>query len=264
MLKHVDVRGAKLAVYDRGAGPPLLFVHGFPLEHHMWEPQVREFSTTHRVIAVDLRGFGQSSAPEPTAVSTMQDFAADCAGVLDALNVDGPVTFCGLSMGGYIAWQFVDKFPERVARLVLCDTRAGADTPEAAAMRLKMAEHVLEAGPELVAAAMLPKLFAIETAKQRPELVEQVRQMILRASPTGIAAAQRGMAQRPDVRERLGAIRVPTLVIVGEHDAISPPDEMRQIAEGIPSAEFIVIPNAGHMSTMENSTDVNAAMRGFV
>src|SRR3569833_2824375 len=141
MLKHVNVRGAKLAVYDKGQGPPLLLAHGFPLEHHMWEPQVREFRTTLRGSAVVLRGCGQSSAPLPTAASTMQDFAADCASVLDALKVDGPVTFCGLSMGGYIAWQFIDKFPERVAKLALCDTRAGADTPEAAAMRLKMAEH---------------------------------------------------------------------------------------------------------------------------
>ena len=184
--------------------------------------------------------------------------------MLDALSVDGPVTFCGLSMGGYIAWQFVDKYPERIAKLVLCDTRAAADTPEAAAMRLKMAEHVLEAGPELVAAAMLPKLFATETAKQHPEMVERTRQMILRASPAGIAAAQRGMAQRPDMRGKLGSIRVPTLVIVGEHDAISPPDEMRHIAEGIAGAEFVVIPSAGHMSTMENAEAVNAAMRGFI
>src|SRR3569623_901057 len=101
MLKHVNVRGAKLAVYDKGQGPPLLLVHGFPLEHHMWEPQVREFSPTHRVIALDQRGFGQSSAPEPTTDTSMQDFGAVCGGGLDALCVDGPVTFCGLSMGVY-------------------------------------------------------------------------------------------------------------------------------------------------------------------
>jgi pimeloyl-ACP methyl ester carboxylesterase len=262
MLKHFDVQGTKLAAYVKGDGPPLLLVHGFPLDHHMWEAQIAEFSKTHQVIAVDLRGFGASAPAEGT--TTMRQFADDCAAVLDALDIQEPVTFCGLSMGGYVAWQFVGLHTKRLARLILCDTRAIADTPEAAAGRHKMAEHVMKAGTEFVAQAMLPKLFATSTAAERPQLIESARAMINRASPSGIAAAARGMAERPDVTAMLPTIRVPTLVIVGEQDAISTVDEMRSIAAAMPNAEFVVIPHAGHMSTMENPEAVNAAMRRFL
>ncbi|HEX3870715.1 MAG TPA: alpha/beta fold hydrolase [Pirellulales bacterium] len=262
MLMKFDVNGTRLSAYVTGQGEPLLFVHGFPLDHHMWEAQVHEFAQTHHVIAVDLRGFGASAPAEGT--TTMQQFADDCAAVLDALKVEQLVTLCGLSMGGYVAWQFIERHSDRLARLVLCDTRAIADSAEGAAGRHTMAARVVAEGSDVVATAMLPKLFAARTQRDHPELIERAKQMIARASSTGIAAALRGMAQRPDVTARLPSIRVPTLVIVGQEDAISTVDEMRAVANSIPNAELVVVPDAGHMSPMENANVVNAALRKFL
>jgi 3-oxoadipate enol-lactonase len=261
-MKTIDAGAVRLQVYDAGAGEPILFVHGFPLNHSMWQAQLTALADGHRVIAPDLRGFGGSMVTEGTV--TMEQFADDCAALLDALKIHEPITFCGLSMGGYVGWQFFRRHRDRLKRLVLCDTRAVADSPEAAETRRKMAEHVTQAGTEAVAKAMLPKLFAAATLEQQPATVAAVQRMILTSPPAGIAAAQRGMAARPDVRAWLPTMDVPTLVIVGEEDAISPPEEMRQLADAIPGATFVKVSAAGHMAPMENPTAVNTAIREFM
>jgi pimeloyl-ACP methyl ester carboxylesterase len=194
----------------------------------------------------------------------MQQMADDLAGLLDALAVREPIVFCGLSMGGYVAWQFALRHRPRLSRLILCDTRAIADTPEAAAGRLKTAERVLTEGPGVVAEAMLPKLFAPDTAQNQPQVVEATRQVILQTKPAGIAAALHGLAQRPDVTEHLPRIDVPTLVICGEHDAISPPAEMEQFATKMPQARFVKIAGAGHMAPLEAPQAVNVAIKEFL
>lgn len=261
-IKPITVNGIRLKVFDRGQGPALLFVHGFPLDHTMWTGQLEAFASTHRVIAPDLRGFGGSDVTAGSV--SMEQMADDCAALLDALDVRERVTFCGLSMGGYVAWQFVRKHAARLGRLVLCDTRAVPDTPEAAEGRRKMADHVLAHGTEAVATAMLPKLFAPTTVQAQPEVVEATRQVILAAKPAGVAAAQHGMAARPDTRPLLATIRVPTLVVVGESDVISPPAEMREMADAIAGARFVTIPNAGHMSPLEQPAAFNDALRAFL
>ena len=262
MLRTIDSSGVRYRVDDQGTGPAILFVHGFPVDHTMWSAQIAAFSKTHRVIAPDLRGFGGTDGAL-YAVS-MEQFADDLIGLLEALRVDRPIAFCGLSMGGYIGWQFALRHPEWLGRLILCDTRAAADSPEAAENRLKMADVVIKEGPEPVARAMMPKLFAATTTERQPALTERVRQMVMATAATAIAAAHRGMAVRPDVTSALPGLRVPTLIIVGEHDAISPPAEMKAIAEALPNARFAVIPDAGHMAPMENPVAVNLAIREFL
>jgi 3-oxoadipate enol-lactonase len=262
MLRTIEVGGVRYRVADEGLGPVILFVHGFPLNHTMWAAQIAEFSKTHRVIAPDLRGFGGTDGALYSV--SMEQFADDLARLLEALDVDGPIAFCGLSMGGYVAFQFLQRHPRWLGQLILCDTRAASDTPEVAANRLKMADIVMKDGPEPVTWTMIPKLFAPGTTEREPALTDQVRQMVMGTASVAIAAAYRGMAVRPDVTSLLPAIRIPTLVIVGEHDAISPADEMRSMAAGIPNSRFVLIPAAGHMSPMENPTDVNAALRAFL
>lgn len=262
MLRNIEVSGVRYRVMDQGVGPAILFVHGFPLDHTMWSAQVEEFSKTYRVIAPDLRGFGGTDGAL-YAVS-MEQFADDLADLLSALQVERPITFCGLSMGGYIGWQFALRHPTWLGRLIQCDTRAAADSTEAAANRLKMADIVLKEGPEPVAWAMMPKLFDPSTPQRQPALVDRVRQMVMQTSPIAIAAAHRGMAVRPDVTSQLAHFRVPTLVIVGEHDLISPAAEMKGIADSLPNARFVSVVNAGHLSPMENPTVVNAAIREFL
>ena len=261
-MPTISLPDISLNYFDSGDGPPILFVHGFPLDHTMWRHQLSEFSQTHRVIAPDLRGFGQSDVTSGTV--TMEQFADDLAALLDALGVSEPVVFCGLSMGGYIGWQFFKRHRNRLTALIQCDTRAIADTPEGVGNREKLARLVLENGTEPVAAAMLPNLFTEATTPARQAAVEETRQAVLRTSPDGIAAASLGMSVRPDVTADLPSIDVPTLLIVGEEDRISPVEEMRGIADAIPGAELAVIPDAGHMSPLENPEAVNAAIRDLL
>jgi pimeloyl-ACP methyl ester carboxylesterase len=228
----------------------------------MWNGQLDGLSDSCRVIAPDLRGFGGSEVVP--GVATMEQMADDLAGLLDSLAIQEPVVFCGLSMGGYVAWQFALRHRRRLSKLILCDTRAIADTPDAAAGRLKTAERVLKEGSAVVADGMLPKLFGPQTQTAQPAIVEATRQVMLRTSPAGIAAALHGMAQRPDVTPRLSEIDVPTLVIGGEHDAISPPAEMRSFAAKMPNARFVEVPGAGHMAPLESPDFVNAAIKEFL
>lgn len=262
MLRDVDVNGVRVRVMDVGTGPVILFVHGFPLNLTMWNAQIDEFRKTHRVIAPDLRGFGGTDGALYSV--SMEQFADDLAALLDVLGIRQSITFCGLSMGGYIGWQFAQRHPWRVARLIACDTRAAADSAEAAANRLRMAEIVLQEGPEPVAWAMMPKLFAQCSSHHCPQIVESVRQMVMTSNPVAIAGAHRGMAVRPDMSAFLTSLRVPTLVICGEHDVISPSAEMQAFAATIPGAEFVAIPDAGHMAPMEQPDRVNAAIRQFL
>jgi 3-oxoadipate enol-lactonase len=255
-----------LAYIDRGKGRPILLVHGFPLDHTMWNPQIEVLSDQYRVIAPDLRGFGQSllGQIDPTRGLSMEQYADDLSELLDALQISEPIALLGLSMGGYIAWQFIRKFPKRVRSLVQLDTRAIADNDEARAGRIKMAENVAEWGAARVAEMMGPKLFRQQAFTTQPEIITATRRVVESTSPAAISAAQRGMAARPDVTDQLPKITVPTLVIVGDQDVISPPAEMQSIAAAIPGAKFVVIPDSGHMTTLEQPDAVNEALLRFL
>lgn len=259
-MKKIAINGIPWAALDRGEGMPLLLVHGFPLDHTMWDAQIASLSARYRIIAPDLRGFGQSE-PSDGAVS-MQDFADDLAALLGELGVEEPVVLCGLSMGGYVALEFWRRHRRRLRGLVLCDTRAVPDTPEAAAARLATADRVLREGPEFLAESMLPKLFATANQQPEPEYVTATRRVILATDPRGIAAAARGMAQRRDFAPLLPQVDVPTLVLVGEQDAISTPHEMRGMAQAIPAARYVEIEGAGHMAPLEKPAEVTAAIVG--
>ena len=195
-MKSITVNSFEMAVVDSGAGDPLLLVHGFPLDHSMWNEQIEVLSADYRVIAPDLRGFGESPFNWDNVAETEQTierFADDLDALLYALEVTGQVHYCGLSMGGYIAWQFWRKYSSRVGSLILCDTRATADTPEGVKGRKKMAEQVLREGSIAAAEAMMPKLLWPETANRKPEVARAIRQMILRTAPATICAAQRAI-----------------------------------------------------------------------
>lgn len=267
MIKQIVVGDRPMSVYDEGSGPTILFVHGFPLSHAMWRGQLESLKSRFRVVAPDLRGFGGSLLPTDAAAeakSTMRQMADDCAALLDALRISEPVVLCGLSMGGYVAWQFAKHYSGKLRGLILCDTKAASDAPEAAETRRKMAEHVLKHGTSAVAEAMPGKLFAQVTHQEKPEIVAGIRKTIEATDPQGLAAAQRGMAEREDARAWLPQIAQPTLVIVGREDAISPVDEMRAIAEAVPGAKFHVVEQAGHMAPLEQPGIVNSLIADFV
>ncbi len=261
-MKQIPIGDTTLSVFDDGRGPVVLFVHGFPLDHTMWIEQLSALAADYRVIAPDLRGFGGSAPVE--GVLSMEQLANDCAALLDVLGIHEPITFAGLSMGGYVAWQFALQHASLLGKLVLCDTRAAADNPAGVETRLKMAEHVLAHGTDAVAEAMPLKIFGQHTLEHRDDRVESIRATIRNTRPATIAAAQRGMAARPDVTALLPTIRVPTLVIVGEEDTISPRAEMQAIAESIPGARLQLISQDGHVGPLEQPGQVNRALCEFL
>lgn len=262
MSRIVPVTGGSLSVDVQGTGKPIVLVHGFPLDRRMWREQIGPLSATHQVINPDLRGFGQSVVTP--GETTMVQMADDLAAMLDGLAVREPVVLCGLSMGGYIAWQFFLRHRDRLAGLILCDTRAVADSPDSAALRHKAAAQVLADGPEALAEAMHHRMFSRSTKEHRTQITTFIREMMLGQSREGIAAAARGLAARIDATPVLAQIDVPALLVVGNEDKISPADEMRDMARQIRGAEFAEIPDVGHMAPLEAPGPVNAAMLAFL
>ena len=261
-MTAVQIDDLCMTFSDRGQGHPVLLVHGFPLDQHMWKAQCDALALDFRMIAPDLRGFGGSDGTEN--VLTMEQFADDLAVLLDRLKIEEPVTFCGLSMGGYVALQFLRKYPSRVHALILCDTRSAADTTQTAEGRYRLAEQVMREGSQAAAEAMIPKLVSKTTHTERPEAVRAVQEMILSTRPESIAAALRGMAIRPDMTGMLPEIDVPVLMIVGEEDQITPPEEMRQMADHIDSCRVVVVAGAGHLPPMEQPRAVTRSLLRFL
>jgi len=252
-----------LAYDDNGPGPVVVLLHGFPLNRKVWTAQETSVGSIYRVIAPDLRGHGGSAAPG--GIYTMDEMASDVLELLDALQLNEPVVLGGLSMGGYVALSLMARAPDRFRGLMLMDTRATADTPEAARNREQLAVTVeTTASTKPVVDAMLPKLFSDETRARRADLILPVRGGMERMSPRGMAGALYGMAQRPDRTAELANIRVPTLVLVGEHDVITPPDEARKLAGAIPGARLAIIPGAGHLAPLENPSAADEAILQFL
>lgn len=245
-----------------GKGEPILFLHGFPLDHSMWREQIDFFSSEYQVIAPDFRGFGQSDIVD--GVSSMEQLADDMDGVLTSLGVTEPVVVCGLSMGGYVAWQMLKRHRRRVKAAIICDSRTAADSKEAGDVRRRLVNQVLADGIDRVIASMMPKLFHEEAYAYRAQLVGEARAIIRRQHPVGVAAALRGLATRPDMTDWVASIDVPTRLIVGTGDRITPPAEMKQIAEKIPRASLIEVPEAGHLTPLENPNAFNDAVLSFL
>jgi 3-oxoadipate enol-lactonase len=254
------INGIQLAYDDEGQGTPLVFLHAFPMNRRMWMPQRAALASRYRVIALDLRGHGESDAP--LWRYSLDLFAEDLRALLDHLAVQQAVMI-GLSMGGYLLFAFHRNYPERIKALVFADTRAEADKPEQVTWRFQLAQRAHTLGASVVADEMVPKLLA-SGSQARPELVEQVRAIIHSTPVTGIAGDLMAIAERPDSTGQLAGIRCPTLVIVGQQDGLTTPDENRRIAEGIAGARLAVIPAAGHLSSLEQPEAFNAALRSFL
>lgn len=257
----VKIAGGDVDYDVRGDGPALLLLHGFPLDRSMWEPQVDAFAATHTVVRFDARGFGGS--PPGEGALTMERIAADAAALLDHLGI-GRAALCGLSMGGYAAFAFVRRHAERLRALVLTNTRAAADDPDARRRRAELAEEVRRRGAAAAVEAFLPKLLGETTQREKPELVAHVRAMGMAASTQGVVDALAGLASRADSLPTLREIQVPALVISGEEDVISPPDEARAMHAAIAGSRVEIVPRAGHMSNLENPGAWNAAVSTFL
>jgi 3-oxoadipate enol-lactonase len=255
---EVNLNGIRVRYEDEGAGPTVLMLHAFPLAGAMWREQVAALRERYRVIVPDLRGFGGSDAPPGPYL--MDQLADDNAILLSQLGITRAAVV-GLSMGGYIAFSIWRRHRELVAALVLADTRAGADSEEGRATREANARLAESQGAPVIAAKMIPNLVAPEaTQAVRDELTA----LITANSTTGIAGALRGMALRPDSQPDLATIDVPTLIIVGEEDSLTPPSESEAMHAALASSTYVSIPRAGHLSNLEQPERFSAALSAFL
>lgn len=251
-----------LAYLDSVPDLTALLIHGFPLNSQMWWPQLRALNQQARLIAPDLRGHGESEAvPGPYSMALLAD---DCMSLLDSLGISEPVVIGGLSMGGYVAFEIVRRYPQRVAGLLLTATRASADSEQARAEREKAIVNVQTQGVGPLAAGMLPRLLSPITYENDHQLVEFLMQMMESTSPNGAIGALQAIRDRSDSRPTLPDIGVPTLIIHGADDQIVPLAEAQAMQAAIPQAHLIVLPDAGHMPNLEQPDAFNAALGEFL
>lgn len=242
--------GRRLHWWEAGSGEPLLLIHAFPLNNQMWTDVMSPLAQRHRVIAPDLRGFGQN-APETTGYRLV-DLAVDLHQMLDQQIGDQSVCVVGVSMGGYIAHEFWEWNPVRVKNLVLSATKATGDSAEARQARLQMAVDVEEKGVRQVTEPMLDRLLGKTTRSLRPHLADRVRHLMDSNPPLAIRWAQEAMAERADWWDRLPAITCPTLCLAGEEDPLIPSELLEQMASRLPRGEFVSLPSTGHLGPIES------------
>ncbi len=239
----------------------LLLIHAFPLNARMWDQQLALATTGWRDIAPQLRGF-DSGAGDPPA-SSVDDYAGDIIDLLDALHVDQAVV-AGLSLGGYVAFALLRLAARYIQGLILADTRSQADTPDGAAGRVRMLQLVQERGPSAVADEMVPKLLGATTRSTQPAIEDRVRSLVNANSTEAIAGAVRALMTRPDSTPLLASIHVPTLIVVGEEDTLTPPALSEEMQRSIGGSQLVRIPHAGHLSNIEQPESFNAALAAFL
>jgi 3-oxoadipate enol-lactonase len=244
-----------------GVGPPVVLLHPFPANHDLWKPAARALVAHYRVILPDLRGHGDSEIGAGPA--TMEKHAADIARVLDHEEVRR-APLIGVSIGGYVLFEFWRKHRERVEALALCNTKAAGDTFEARAGRLQAAAEVIERGTEPFFESMLPKLIGKTTHSTRPDLVEGALRMMRKMSAEDVAMVQRGMAERPDSMDTLKTINVPTLLVTGDEDIFTGVADAELMRQNISGSQMRVIAKAGHYSLWEQPEEMGKLLRQFL
>jgi pimeloyl-ACP methyl ester carboxylesterase len=264
---EVSVGDVVVRYDDRGTGDPIVLVHGHPFDGSMWWPQVEWLARGGwRVIVPDLRGYGQSPLPrgaDRSAKTTLDVFADDIRAVVDQLGLDRFV-LGGLSMGGQIVMEFYRRFPDRIRALVLADTAATAESADGRRVRNDTADRVLDEGMASYAEDLLPMMLAPTSIRLLPGVADHVSAMMRRTSPSGAAAALRGRAERPDYRDLLRTVDVPTLVLVGDGDVFTPQPVAEEIEDLVPGATLTTIRDAGHLPNLERPAEFNAAVEEFL
>ncbi len=246
-----------------GTGSPVVFLHGYPLNRSMWQEQISAIGDQHRVILVDLPGFGDAPPATADEIFTVSQIADEVVKSLHDCGIDQNAIFVGLSMGGYVAFEIWKRHRQWVKGLVLTNTKALADTPSAAEHRKKVAALALEQGTQAAVAPMFEKLLA-SSSQQSNLLTEWLQQTMASVHPNSIAMAMHAMAARDDFTSQLSHIEVPTLVIAGRDDSIVPVDVMQAMAQGIPNATFHVVENSAHLTPIEQPGVFNQLLLDYV
>lgn len=258
-----NINNLKVSYNDEGpeGAPVVVFIHGFPFNKSMWDPQAEALKATFRVIAYDVRGHGNTDAR--TTDFSIELFVKDLLGLLDTLQLD-KVVLCGLSMGGYIALKAIEKHPERFSALILSDTQCIADSSEAKAKRMAAIEKIKESGVEKYTTDSLPNFFAAESLRNKPAEVAKVKEMMLATSASVLTNTLLALANRQETCSKLSSIEVPTLIMVGKEDKITPPEAAQFMRDKIPNSTLVVLENAGHLANLENADQFNTQLEAFL
>lgn len=261
-----SVNGTNLFYTDIGKAEslPMVLIHGFPFSSEMWKGQtqmLKDNKENLRILTYDLRGHGRSDVGD--GQYTIEQFVDDLISLLDYLKIAKTI-LCGFSMGGYIALRAIERNPDRFNALVLCDTMSTADSNEAKIRRTNSIKIVKKEGVERFAEGFLKAVFAPQTFNTKPGIINEIRRTVLSNTPLGICGALLAMAGRTDTTEALPKIGVPTLILVGEHDAVTPPSAAKSMHDRITNSRLHLIANAGHMSNLENPNVFNEHLTGFL
>jgi pimeloyl-ACP methyl ester carboxylesterase len=259
--RQVKSGDAEIVYRVLGEGPPVILLHPFPLNHEFWLPVAEALSTRFRAILPDLRGHGDSATGEGPA--TMDKHAADLARILDDADI-GRAPMIGVSIGGYLLFEFWRRNRGRVAALGLFNTKAAADSTEVRNARIQAANDAMERGTETFFESMMPRVFAKATREARPDLVEGALRMMRKMSSEDVAMVQRGMAERPDSIDTAKTINVPTLIVTGDDDILTGLNEAQLMGQLIPNSKLCVIPKAGHYAAWEQPEEATKLLRQFL
>jgi pimeloyl-ACP methyl ester carboxylesterase len=253
----------ELSVYLSGdnESKTILFVHGFPYDHSMWQDQVDDLSKNYLCVSYDIRGLGDS--PAGNGQFTMESFVDDLEAILDELMLDKPI-LCGLSMGGYISLRALERIQERFSAAILCDTRSEADNNEGKLKRAVGIKRINKEGLASFAKDFITNCFGDDFKQNKKEELRKIIEKSSGFNPVGVKGCLLAMLSRTDTTTSLSNIKLPTLIICGEQDALTPPPVMKDMFHRINKAEFVEIPKAGHMTPIENPLLVNKAIRDFL
>ncbi len=260
---NIKVNDILIRYNDEGPkeAPVIIFIHGFPLNKSLWDKQLKSLKDDYRVIAYDIRGHGNTDLG---AIDFSIDlFVNDLLGFMDTLKIEKTIV-CGLSMGGYIALNAIQNHPDRFTALILCDTNCKADTIEAKEKRMSTIINIKENGVAKLADDLIPNLFAPESFKTNSEEIATVKEMIVTTSKQSLYNSLHALANRKETCSKLNSIKVPVLILVGEEDKITPPEEAISMQKQIKDSSLQVIPHAGHLSNLENEDEFNSQLIKFM
>lgn len=256
------INGISLSYEDVGSGPAIVLLHGFPLNRKMWAPQRDALiSAGFRLITPDLRGFGESDAPEGSY--TMSLLADDIVSLMDHLSVRQAV-LGGMSMGGYVLFNLLERYRDRASAACFITTRSTVDDDSVKSGRLALLDTAEKYGAAVVAELSAPSLFADATAREKPELVRGLCEMMVSVDMRGVKGALMAMLERKDYTSLLGGFNLPSLVIGAEQDSTVRREDTRLLAEGLPDCEMCMIPGAGHMANLEQPSAFNECLINFL
>ena len=259
----MDSNRTDLSIFTEGDPKlkPIVFIHGFPYDHTMWDKQIDDLKSNYFCVTYDIRGLGQS--PIGDGQYTIESFVDDLELIIRELNLDKPI-LCGLSMGGYISLRAVERNESNYSGLILCDTRSSADTDEGKIKRADNIKKINVLGVKQFVSDFVPICFSVKSITDANEEYSRVLNKSLNSNAIGVKGCLLAMAGRTDTTSYLSKIKIPTLLLCGEDDRLTPPDVMELMAEQIPGAQFEIVPGAGHMAPIENASFVNSRIKKFL